>query len=165
MDGVEADLGGHDSTMTTAPESADEICIGGSLGSMSRALARQVEEITAPQGLTADQWYALDEVLQNDGIAMTELARRLNIPAPTLTKFVDRLVSGALAFRLADHADKRRVLVHGSQRGSLIHATLLPDVRRIEATFIEAISEYDRKVLSRILDGGGTAPALSSRAQ
>lgn len=114
-------------------------------------MSRRVEEVTAERGLTADLWYVLDEVTRSDGVAMSDLARRLGIPAPTLTKLVDRLVTDALVFRLADQTDRRRVLVHASRRGDDIHRLLRPDVKTAESTFRQELTPEDKSVLQSLL--------------
>lgn len=123
------------------------VCVGGALVALGRAVSRRVEEVTAKKGLTADLWYVLDEVTRGDGVAMSDLARRLGIPAPTLTKLVDRLVTDALVFRLADQADRRRVLVHASRRGDEIHRVLRSEVLRVESDFRRDITFTDRSML------------------
>ncbi|WP_272268851.1 MarR family transcriptional regulator [Rhodococcus sp. Rp3] len=96
--------------------------------------------------MTADTCYLLDLIVQHDGIAMNDLARRLAIPAPTLTKLVDRLASKALVFRLVDHTDRRRTLVHASLRGSEVHATASQRAREIEARFMAELGWSDAQL-------------------
>ena len=113
--------------------------IGGSLAATCRSLLRRVDQVLEHLGLSADQWYVFDLIVRHDGIAMNDMARTLAIPAPTLTKFVDRLVTKALVFRLADHEDRRRVLVHASRRGTEAHAGTLPLVREAELDFLGSL--------------------------
>ncbi|WP_308124397.1 MarR family transcriptional regulator [Rhodococcus qingshengii] len=117
-----------DSAASKALLGSETTCLGGPLNSLGCAISRILDEVVSGYGLTADLWYTLDEIGRNDGIAMNELARRLSVPAPTLTKFVDRLASEALAFRLADREDRRRVLVHASRRGDELRSSLRPEV-------------------------------------
>lgn len=133
-------------------EKSPSACVGGALVALGRVMSRRVEEVTVERGLTADLWYVLDEVTRSDGVAMSDLARRLGIPAPTLTKLVDRLVTDALVFRLADQADRRRVLVHASRRGDEIHKSLSSDVGRAESDFRMSLASADRSVLESLLD-------------
>ena len=48
---------------------------------------------------------------------MGELVAALHLPAPTLTRLVDAAVDAALAYRLPDPGDGRRVVVHPSALG------------------------------------------------
>lgn len=110
-----------------------------SLISLGRALSRLLDEVAAEHELTTDLWLAFDEIAHHEGITMSELARNLAIPAPTVTKLVDHLVSNALAFRLADHADRRRIFVHTSRLGDQIHQKLEPEMRGVEQQFLESL--------------------------
>jgi DNA-binding MarR family transcriptional regulator len=48
---------------------------------------------------------------------MGELVAALHLPAPTLTRLVDSAVDAALAYRLPDPEDGRKVVVHLSELG------------------------------------------------
>lgn len=126
--------------------------VGGALEAVSRSLSRRIHNVVDQEKLTADQWYVLDIIVRNDGIAMTEIARSLGSPAPTTTKHVDRLVTTALAFRLPDHADRRKVLVHASKRGGSAHSRLLPLVQQVEDEFMNELAIPDRQVLRTVLE-------------
>lgn len=125
--------------------------VGGSLSSLARTLSRGIDQVTTNEGISVDQWYALDVIVRHDGIAMNDLATTLAVPAPTLTKFVDRLVARALAFRLVDDGDRRRVLVHGSARGQAVHKKLSAQVAEIEDGFFAGFTSRDQQALRRIL--------------
>jgi DNA-binding MarR family transcriptional regulator len=49
---------------------------------------------------------------------MRELVSVLRVPAPTLTRLVDGAVDAALAYRLPDPEDGRKVVVHLSEPGA-----------------------------------------------
>jgi len=66
----------------------------------------------------------LAALLQWPGLRMTELAEAAVLPAATLTRHVDKLVSRALVIRRIDPEDKRRVAVALSQRGTELAARL-----------------------------------------
>ena len=68
-------------------------------------------------GLNLEQWRTLDLLADGDGHSMTEIAGHVMVPAPTLTKIVDRLVESALVYRRPDERDRRRILVFLSDRG------------------------------------------------
>lgn len=83
-------------------------------------------------GLNLEQWRTLDLLADGGGHSMTEIAEHVMVPAPTLTKIVDRLVDSTLVYRRADDRDRRRVMVLLSDRGRDLHHRLAPDVRRAE---------------------------------
>lgn len=142
---------------TSSAGTATEASLGSALNSLGRALSRRIDVVVDEYALSADHWYALEAIVRKDGIAMTELARELSIPAPTVTKFVDRLVSDALAFRLADHLDRRRILVHASRRGDDIYRQLQPEVFRVECEFRAALTAADVSTLRTVRDAQSDA--------
>ncbi|WP_244332314.1 MarR family winged helix-turn-helix transcriptional regulator [Gordonia polyisoprenivorans] len=137
---------------TKASDNYGATHIGAALNALARTLSRSIDQVTTPEGISVDQWYALDVIVQHDGIAMNDLATILAVPAPTLTKFIDRLVAGALAFRLVDDADRRRVLVHGSARGQAVHRRLSAQITEVENGFLAGFSSREQLNLRRILE-------------
>ncbi len=69
------------------------------------------------EDLTFEHGQVLAALLQWPGLRMTELADAAVLPAATLTRHVDKLVSRALVIRRIDVDDKRRVVVALSSRG------------------------------------------------
>lgn len=82
-------------------------------------------------GLTPDQFRVLNYLVRRDEVPMTELATAVLIPAPTVTRIVDKLVSRALVYRSSAMNDRRRVLVHASRRGEEVHERLAPQLMRV----------------------------------
>ena len=81
-----------------------------------RRVARGVSAVLAEDGATLDS-YRLLRSLAGGGRSMGELVAQLHLPAPTLTRLVDGAVDAALAYRLPDPADGRKVVVHLSEPG------------------------------------------------
>lgn len=84
--------------------------------------------------LTLEQWRVLDCLVDHGEMPMTELADAVSVPAPTVTRIIDKLVSRALVYRSSGMSDRRRVLVHPSQRGDDLHARLAPGVEGVHAS-------------------------------
>ncbi|QKW32944.1 winged helix-turn-helix transcriptional regulator [Actinomadura sp. NAK00032] len=91
---------------------------------LPRVLARVERDITArlgaalkTAGSTVEEWRVTSLLSDGAGHPMTEIAEHALLPAPTLTKVVDRLVSAGLVYRRPDEDDRRRILVFLSERG------------------------------------------------
>ncbi len=84
---------------------------------VSRRVARGVATVLAEDGATLDSYRAMRALGDGPGRTMGELCAALSVPAPTATRLVDGLVDAALAYRLPDPDDGRRVRVHLSARG------------------------------------------------
>jgi DNA-binding MarR family transcriptional regulator len=110
---------------------------------VTRQLARVLEE----EDSTVEQWRAL--VLLADGIShsMSEVAEFALLPAPTLTRLIDRMVADNLAYRTADPEDRRRVLVHITPRGTTLQKRL---AARIEGSQAAILAEADPEDVAQL---------------
>ena len=84
---------------------------------VARRVARGVATVLAEDGATLDSYRLMRALGDGPGRTMGELCATLSVPAPTATRLVDGLVDAALAHRLPDPDDGRRVRVHLSARG------------------------------------------------
>ena len=83
-----------------------------------RRLARGLAVVLAEDDATLHSYRLLRSLAGASGRSMGELAAALHLPAPTLTRLVDGAVDAALAYRLPDPEDGRKVVVHLSDAGS-----------------------------------------------
>jgi DNA-binding MarR family transcriptional regulator len=112
-----------------------------------RRLGRVLEE----EGCTVEQWRAL--VLLADGVShsMSEVAEFALLPAPTLTRLIDRMVADNLAYRTADPEDRRRVLVHITPRGRALQKRLAGRIERSQAAILAEADPDDVAQLAALL--------------
>jgi DNA-binding MarR family transcriptional regulator len=103
---------------------------------VTRGLARVLEE----GDCSVEQWRALELLADGVGHSMSEVAEFALLPAPTLTRLVDRMVADNLAYRTADPQDRRRVLVHITRRGRALQKRL---AGRIESSRAAILAEAD----------------------
>jgi DNA-binding MarR family transcriptional regulator len=82
-----------------------------------RRVARGVAAVLAEDGATLDGYRLLRSLAGEGGRSMGELVAAMHLPPPTLTRLVDGAVDAALAYRLHDPRDGRKVVVHLSDRG------------------------------------------------
>jgi DNA-binding MarR family transcriptional regulator len=110
------------------------------LSQAERGFTRQLGRVLAKEDCTVEQWRTL--VLLADGVShsMSEVAEFALLPAPTLTRLIDRMVADNLAYRKADPRDRRRVLVHITPRGRALQRRL---AGRIEGSQAAILAEAD----------------------
>ena len=113
-----------------------------------RRVAREVGAVLADDGATLDGYRLLRSLAGPGGRSMGELVAALHLPAPTLTRLVDGAVDAALAYRLPDPRDGRKVVVHLSEPG------------RIRLERLEALVRAQEQALARAL-GGDRVSALA----
>lgn len=117
-----------------------------------RRLATALE--AAAPGASIEQWRVLALLADAQGHTMTELAEHALLPAPTATKLTDRLVADNLVYRHPDPADRRRVLVHLTDRGHELHARLASVLDRMRAELLAALGDESglEEMLGRLND-------------
>ena len=121
---------------------------------LSQTERRVTERLSAAlqlEGLTLAQWRVLSLLSDKAGHAMTEVAEFAMLPAPTLTKVVDHMVSSNLVYRRADLRDRRRVLVYLTARGRRLHQRLSRDLGPAMRTLRDVADQQDAADLTRLL--------------
>ena len=121
------------------------------LSQAERAVTRRVERGVQASGVNLEHWRVLSLLSDGAGHAMTEIARYAMVPAPTLTKIIDRLVDKNLVYRRVDDTDRRRVLVFLGSRGRDLHRRLAAKVADEEAAFAELLGEAGVEQLGALL--------------
>jgi DNA-binding MarR family transcriptional regulator len=137
-------------TSTSSPERVSDDLVE-LLTVTHRRVARGVTAVLAEDGATLDGYRLLRALAGGDGRSMGELVAALHLPAPTLTRLVDAAVDGALAYRLPDPADGRKVVVHLSDAGRVRLARLEALVRAHESALAESLGGERVEALVRAL--------------
>src|ERR1700722_2266205 len=131
------------------------------LSRAERLLSGWLSALLENENCTLEEWRVLTILSDGQGHIMTEIADFAMIPAPTLTKLMDRMVSAGLVYRRADDRDRRRVLAYLGDRGRALHeraAALLTAAETELATRLGDTVDLSRW-LTRLAD------ALTAQAQ
>ncbi|OLL70962.1 Transcriptional regulator, MarR family [Pseudonocardia sp. Ae168_Ps1] len=121
------------------------------LGRAANRVERRIEELVRPpHGPGLDAWRVLDLLADGEGHPMSEIAAHAMVPAPTLTKIVDRLVERGLVYRRPDEIDRRRVLVLLAARGRELHGSLRAGVDAVEREVHDALGPDADLVLAAL---------------
>ncbi len=91
------------------------------LSRAERLLAGRMSALLDGENCTLEEWRVLKILSDGQGHIMTEIADFAMLPAPTLTKLMDRMVSQSLVYRRADERDRRRVLAYLADRGRALY--------------------------------------------
>lgn len=98
-------------------------------------------------GLTNTRMMALTLASRSKGLAMSELASALNLPAPLATRTADELVERELLERKADESDRRRVLVTATPAGVQAMDDVHRDAERMFAPMIARMTAKEAEAL------------------
>jgi len=106
--------------------------LAGLLAQAEHRVTRRIECALRAADVSSEQWRVLSLLSDGRGHPMTEIASFALVPAPTLTKIIDRLTDRTLVYRRVDSEDRRRVLVFLSSRGADLYHMLGIDVHDME---------------------------------
>jgi DNA-binding MarR family transcriptional regulator len=134
------------------------------LSRAERCLTAQLEDSLG--GVSIERWRTLVLLSDGTGHAMTELARFALLPAPSLTRLIDGMVSESLVYRTADPGDGRRVLVPIAPRGVALHRSLEAQLERLEAALWPSAADAEQlmDVLTQVVEHLETPPAAERSA-
>jgi DNA-binding MarR family transcriptional regulator len=86
-----------------------------------RLLSGRMSALLENEHCTLEEWRVLKILSDGQGHIMTEIADFAMLPAPSLTKLMDRMVSEGLVYRRADDQDRRRVLAYLAEHGRALY--------------------------------------------
>jgi DNA-binding MarR family transcriptional regulator len=114
-------------------------------------VTRQLAGLLRTHGCSVEQWRVLLLLSDGQGHAMREVSEFALLPAPSLTRLVDRMVSDNLVHRRVDDADRRRVLVMLTARGEKLFGRLSLLVEERYVSLVEAAGDADAGQLEALL--------------
>ena len=121
------------------------------LSQAERLVTGRLSAALEARGLTLAHWRVLSLLADGAGHPMTEAAEFAMLPAPSLTKVVDRMVSSNLVYRRPDLRDRRRVLIYSTARGRRLHQRLARDLGPAERVLGDIADDGDAAELTRLL--------------
>jgi DNA-binding MarR family transcriptional regulator len=116
-----------------------------------RAMAEASEAAFAKHGVGAGQRFILRCLWDEDGLPPGEIARRLDLATPTVTKATMRMEVAGLVVRRPHSTDRRLVGIHLTDRGRSLRAEIDREVERFTERALGSISDADRRHLVELL--------------
>jgi DNA-binding MarR family transcriptional regulator len=121
------------------------------LAKVCKAHRAYVGGLLAEHGLHVGQEMVLLELWQEDGLRGGELAARLGVEPPTVTKMVRRLEGCGHVERLRDPVDARSFRVHLTEEGRGLEEPVTRCWTRAEQTALAGLSAGEREVFRKLL--------------
>jgi DNA-binding MarR family transcriptional regulator len=103
------------------------------------------------EGVSLEQWRVIDALSTTEGRPMSEIGRSAGLPAPTLTKVVDRLVATNVVHRRHDPEDRRRVLALLTRHGDELKHRLRKVAIQHEEALRQSLGEPGFEQLNALL--------------
>ena len=124
---------------------------GYTLAKVCRAHRGSVGGLLAEVGLHVGQEMVLIELWEREGLRGGELAERLGVEPPTVTKMLRRLEACGLVERRQDSEDARSFRVYLTGEGRSLEAPVASCWERVEETAFAGMSVGERRNLHRLL--------------
>jgi len=124
---------------------------GFALAKVCKAHRGNVGGMLAEFGLHVGQEMVLIELWQADGLRGGELACRLRVEPPTVTKMLRRLENFGLVERRPDPADARSFRAHLTPEGRALEGPVSRCFERAEEKTLAGLDPSERRELARLL--------------
>ena len=112
---------------------------------------------TVAYGLSVSQAYALRSLAEAGALAMSELARELNLTVSSGTRVVDPLVNRKLVRRSQSRVDRRVWHVSLTSKGERIWRRLEAELLAIDSRVLATLSSAQREVVIRTMEAVASA--------
>lgn len=122
------------------------------LGNTVRTVRARVDRSLQRVGLRLGQFQVLSHLWKEDGLTPRDIAARLDVEMPTVTRTVQRMVRDGLVRREAHQSDARSVRIYLTKRGSELEPVLEEILERETEHALRGFSAEDRHALVRMLD-------------
>lgn len=139
------------STELKTDGSALEASIGYQARLTHRALARELERLTLPHGISSSQWPLMRVLWNEEGLTQRELSRRVAVREPTIASALHKMEKNGLIRRLTREDDRRNRRVFLAAKGRRLKETLWPCVAIINAIALAGLSADEITAARRIL--------------
>ena len=103
-------------------------------------------------GVRVGQHFVLEQLWREDGLTPGELAKRIGVETPTVTRAVQRMEAADLARREPDLEDARLVRVRLTERGRELEEVVPEIMNRVWDEVLEGFSEEERAQLRRMME-------------
>jgi DNA-binding MarR family transcriptional regulator len=122
------------------------------LASANRRMHLGLAQSIAGEEVTEEQWRVLQVLSDEQGRSMGELAERVLMNHPALTKNIDKLVSRGLVMRKTSADDSRKVLVFISNTGLAMVQRLTAQVDAHHKSIHKVLGARKTEQLKKLLD-------------
>jgi DNA-binding MarR family transcriptional regulator len=117
-----------------------------------RALAEAADVAYRRHGVRDGQQFLLMALWQDDGLSPGELARRLGLATPTVTRAAIRMEAAGLVTRTPDLSDRRLVRIHLTERGRDLQRVIDKEMRALSDRALATLTDEQRTTLIEALE-------------
>lgn len=122
-----------------------------------------MRHVGEPFGLRPVEYTVLALIVENPGGSLVRLARALDVTAPNITAWIDRLESRGLVQREKSLTDRRAQVLRATPQGEEIAREATQQILRAEEEALAHLSAGERAILIELLHKVAHARAESRR--
>lgn len=119
---------------------------------VAKAMRSRFEVALADEDASLPTWIALQAISREAGLSQRELANRMHLEGPTVTRHLDHLEQAGLIARHRDEDDRRILRVDLTTEGRRLHRRLREVARVLEEEMIGDLPRRDAAALIRVLE-------------
>lgn len=124
---------------------SDEILIA--LRRVIRAIDRHSKNLVQSHGLTGPQALLLTDIVRNQPLTGSELAKRASLSQATVTDILKRLEYRNLIERGRDDKDKRRILINATEQGEIMVKQSVPLLQEKFQSRLNHLKDWEQNQL------------------
>ncbi|MFI2710616.1 MarR family winged helix-turn-helix transcriptional regulator [Micromonospora sp. NPDC018662] len=132
------------------------------LSLVSRRLKSEAERRLIQHGVHAGQQFILECLWDRNGLTPGEIAQRIKVEAPTVTRAIQRMEASGLVVVGADESDGRRVRIWLTHKGVALRKVVPQVVAGLQDDALAKLSANERTEFVRLL--GLVSDALATTA-
>lgn len=117
-----------------------------------RAMAEAADAAYRRHGVREGQQFILMALWDEDGLTPGELAHRLGLATPTVTKATNRMEVAGLVVRRPHPRDRRLVRIHLTERGAALQKDLDAEMHALSERVLAEFTEAERTQLVEYLE-------------
>jgi DNA-binding MarR family transcriptional regulator len=122
------------------------------LGNAVRTIRSRVDRTLQNSGLRLGQYQVLRHLWDEDGLTPREIAGRLDVEMPTITRTVQRMVRDGLVQRRAHPDDARSVRIYLTKRGVDLRPALAEIIGEQTEHALRGFLPHERAAFVTMLD-------------
>lgn len=125
--------------------------VGRLLALAAKAVRARFEAELAADGASLATFVVLHDAVAATGLSQRELAERIGLEGPTLTRHLDRMEAEGLIVRRRDPQDRRVWRIEPTPAGRQLYGRLRRTADRLERSLTAGLDEAEVATLRRLL--------------
>jgi len=121
------------------------------LARVTTAYRNALERHLSVAGLHGGQVFVLFELWKHDGLRQVDIADRLNLSAPTITKILKGLGEINLITRSRERDDARSTRIFLTDKGRNIRSEVAEQWLELESEYLKGLTDTERLILPDLL--------------